>query len=125
MLYAATLANYDVQGLRSATKTSNKVSASYSLSINNSALRHLEISACDEDGMPIQKAKRGMPKCRDRVEPHWDKAAPNYWPSHKVIFASPCSQPSVVLLAMLSTNKLGNYINYICLIQMNGLGLSS
>lgn len=36
------------------------------------------------DSLPVQKAKRGMPKSKARVDPAWDKACANYWPTEAV-----------------------------------------
>lgn len=78
------------QNLRSVTKTSNHVNAAQYVDITKAAVRGLFIAArasvdsSDGDSLPVLQAKRGMPKSRNRVDPGWNAAPENYWPSEAV-----------------------------------------
>lgn len=65
-----------VQNLRSATKTSNKVNAMQFVDIMKAYQRGLSIAGSqgkdEECSLPVMKAKRGMPKSKERVEAGWE-----------------------------------------------------
>ena len=81
-----------LQTLRSATKNSAKVNAAQFVDIMKSSMRALDAAAHNVSGihpshsasLPVMKAKRGMPKSKDRVNPGWDKAPTGFWPDVKV-----------------------------------------
>ena len=101
-----------MQNLRSATKTSNKVNAAQFVDIMRAYHRGLTIAgsqgAQEECSMPVMKAKRGMPKSRDRVDAGWDSHNANWLDEEVSLGVQTKTRKNIVLyyITKYNTNNM-------------------